>query len=478
MSNPRVTLVISPRERFSLSERALEAIYEQTKLPFELIYVGGNLPRPVLESLQKMSLEKGFELINSARYLAPNEARNLAIPKVKTEYVVFLDNDALVAPNWLEHLLACADETGATLVGPLYMIHEFERATIHMAGGRLTPKQVGGRNYLIDEQYLYDTPISRANMRLRRRKVEYVEFHCMLVRMALFDKIGLMDPKVYNLHEERDFCLAAIEAGGEVYIEPRSVVTYVPPPPCQWWDLPFFMLRWSEHWSVASVRLFNKKWNIDGVRHISDDSHVYEEGTVIGFASAWRARVAGFTFANEPNDPMDPLDQAQLMVALLASVDRQYFSMQIQESSQGEASSQEAVSTPDIMFRLIELADPAFNYEINFTPLRRPSGDQPVVVLADNLSVAEMAAVADYAFMINQSADGRYQCWFAIASSTSALAARAVAGHGVPLAGGLSGTDNQGDRLRLLSGNVGKVLSDYDLSNPELLRALTCGEVF
>jgi len=218
MNSTRVTLVISPRERFSLSERALEAIYEHTRLPFELIYVSGDLPKPVLKSLQKASVERGFELINAERYLAPNEARNLAIPKVKTEYVVFLDNDALVAPNWLDHLLACADETQAALVGPLYMIHEFERAIIHMAGGRLTPVEENGQKFLVDDQYLYDTPIARADMRLKRRKVEYVEYHCMLARMSLFDQIGLLDPEVLNLHEERDICLAAIEAGGEVYI--------------------------------------------------------------------------------------------------------------------------------------------------------------------------------------------------------------------------------------------------------------------
>ncbi|MEM7708993.1 MAG: glycosyltransferase [Pseudomonadota bacterium] len=476
MTTPRVTIVISPRERFSLSERALDAIYEHTSLPFDLIYVSGGLPPQVLTMLQRASADKGFELIHSRRFLAPNEARNLAIPKVKSEYVVFLDNDALVAPNWLEHLLACAEETQAALVGPLYMIHEFERATIHMAGGRLTPMEEDGRKYLIDEQYLYDTPVAKADMRLKRRKVEYVEFHCMLARMSLFDQIGLLDPKLYNLHEERDFCLAAIEAGGEVYIEPRSIVTYVPPPPCQWWDLPYFMLRWSEEWSVSSVRLFNKKWDVAGVRHISDKNHVYEEGTVIGFASAWRARVAGHQFSNEHADPIGPLDQARLMVALLASVDRQYYSMDVDGKNSDENSSQKSVPTPDIIFRLSELNDPDFAYKATLSPLRRPIGEQPIVVRTKGLQPEAMNELSDYAFMVNKAPDDTYECWFALANAPQHIAGQEPITTPVTLAGAVTADGDH--RLTLMQGHVGKILSERDLSDASLLDAIARGDLY
>ena len=98
-TDARVTIVVSPRERFSLSERALASIYEQTKSPFRLIYVTGRAPDRVRESLEREAVGKGFELIHTPNYLSPNQARNLAIPKVDTEYIVFLDNDALVAPH-------------------------------------------------------------------------------------------------------------------------------------------------------------------------------------------------------------------------------------------------------------------------------------------------------------------------------------------------------------------------------------------
>src|SRR5262249_9201836 len=42
--------------------------------------------------------------------------------------------------------------------------------------------------------------------------------------------------------------------------EPDSVVTYLPPPPFAWSDLPFYLLRWSEAWNRASLAHFARKW--------------------------------------------------------------------------------------------------------------------------------------------------------------------------------------------------------------------------
>lgn len=52
MNNPSVTIVVVPRERFSYTRESLESIYQNTELPFKLIYVDGNSLRPVKEYLE------------------------------------------------------------------------------------------------------------------------------------------------------------------------------------------------------------------------------------------------------------------------------------------------------------------------------------------------------------------------------------------------------------------------------------------
>ena len=42
-----VTVVVVPRERFSMAARALDVLYERTASPFSLVYVDAGSPRPV-----------------------------------------------------------------------------------------------------------------------------------------------------------------------------------------------------------------------------------------------------------------------------------------------------------------------------------------------------------------------------------------------------------------------------------------------
>jgi GT2 family glycosyltransferase len=117
MPETKVTLIIVPRERFSYTQKSLENIYQNTNLSFKLIYVDLNSSSQVKQYLEVQAQEKNFHLIRVNHFLAPNQARNLALKSVNTEYVLFTDNDVLVKPGWLEHLVKCADDTGAWVVG-------------------------------------------------------------------------------------------------------------------------------------------------------------------------------------------------------------------------------------------------------------------------------------------------------------------------------------------------------------------------
>ncbi len=120
MTEPDVTVVVVPRERFSLARRALECLLSETTCPFKLVYVDGASPLAVRGYLEAQARSRGFRLLRSEHHLSPTEARNLGLREVAgTRYVVFIDNDVLVRAGWLEALVGCAEETGAWLVGPM-----------------------------------------------------------------------------------------------------------------------------------------------------------------------------------------------------------------------------------------------------------------------------------------------------------------------------------------------------------------------
>lgn len=266
MSQPKVTIVISPRERFSFTQQNLESIYEQTQIDFSLIYVDGGSPTAVQQYLEIQAQQKGFKLIRTEQYLAPNQARNLAITHVNSEYLVFIDNDVLVNSGWLERLVECADQTDATVVCPLTCIGKKINETIHLAGGEahiiedVTPEGITRRVH--EKHYFVNRPVAEVKDQLQRKKCEFAEFHCMLVRNEIFARIGLLDEGLINTREHIDFCMSVTEAGGIIYCEPASVVTYVPELPPNWADISFFVLRWSDAWESQSLDYFQQKWNL------------------------------------------------------------------------------------------------------------------------------------------------------------------------------------------------------------------------
>ena len=266
MIKPQVTIVVVPRERFSYTRESLESIYQGTKYPFDLVYIDGNSPEDIKNYLAQQAREKQFKLIRTKNYLAPNQARNIGLQEVKSKYVVFVDNDVRVAPGWLEKLVNCAEEVSASVVCPLVCIDENHQAKILLAGGEasvfLELKNGNAKRKVRQKHCLANCPVAEVKDQLQRRECELAKFHCLLVRRDIFDAIGLLDEKLLGTREHLDFSLTVGNTGGKIYCEPVSVITYVPDSGFEWLDLPYFMLRWSDAWEVASLEHFIQKWDL------------------------------------------------------------------------------------------------------------------------------------------------------------------------------------------------------------------------
>lgn len=260
---PVVTIVVTPRERFSYARASLESIYQETTVPFNLVYVDGNSPSKERNYIEEQSKKRDFKLIRTDYYLWPQRSRNLGLAEVNTPYVVFLDNDVIVQSGWLKSLLDCAETTGATVVGPLMCHEEPIHEIVHFAGGESHIVQdIKGRRHLREKMYLQGKSVETVLPNLEQSETELCEFHCMLVRTDVFDQLGCFDDSILNTKEHLDFCMNVMALGRTVYFEPASIVTYVPGPPLSWRDLHFYMLRWSNAWELSSLARLQEKWNL------------------------------------------------------------------------------------------------------------------------------------------------------------------------------------------------------------------------
>lgn len=258
----RVTVAIVPRERFSFASESLLSILQHTDPAHELIYIDGGSPPLVRQFLEQRAMRHGFRLISTERYVSPNVARNLALSRVRTKYVALVDNDVLVSPGWLERLVACADAKGASVVGPVVCQGDPAAGVVRTAGGTAQVVRQAGQVEFKHGCRFHGRPLSQVQATLQCEPVDQVPFHAVLLRTSMFENVGLLDEQLLSAAEHLDYCLRARIHGQSVYLEPSSVVTYVPPPPFEATDLDYFQLRWSDAWNRASLERFASKWGL------------------------------------------------------------------------------------------------------------------------------------------------------------------------------------------------------------------------
>lgn len=285
MDRPRVTIICVPRERFGHTRASLESLLAGTAPPYTLIYVDGGAPAEERGYLERMAVANGFRLIRSDFYLTPNQARNVGLRGVTTPYVAFVDNDVEVTPGWLESLVACADETDAAIVTPLICQGTPVHETIHFAGGTCGVREEAEdgqvRRHIVEDVYLQGCKVADERPRLVRSPTQLAEFHCMLVRTSVLERLGPLDEKLLSTKEHVDLCMSVQRMGGTIWLEPASLVTYVFGTSLRVRDMPYFMLRWSDAWERASLEHLRAKWEL------SDDGYFRRRNERLG----WRRRM-------------------------------------------------------------------------------------------------------------------------------------------------------------------------------------------
>lgn len=268
-----VTIVVVPRERFSCARASVDSILEYTSYPHQLVYLDGNSPQTVKEYLSFQANQHNFTLLRFEHYLYPNQAKNLGLQYLesksdRSEYLVFIDNDVIVSPDWLKSLVECAETTKAAVVTPLICDSNPLHQKVHMAGGECYIwSDLEGKKHLWSQMYYEGKPIEAVRHDLHRRPTSLIEFHCFLVRRKVLDKIGRFDPLMYSTREHIDFCLSVKEAGEQIYFEPKSIVTYLPDYPQDRSDLLFYALRWSNTWKLKSLHHLRDKWRLTEDRY-------------------------------------------------------------------------------------------------------------------------------------------------------------------------------------------------------------------
>jgi GT2 family glycosyltransferase/SAM-dependent methyltransferase len=213
---PRASIVILAwRQREHLLECLRSLRESPADVAFEVIVVLNAASEAVEDALR--SNVEGARFIKSGVNLGFAGGCNLGASASRGDFVVFLNDDAIVEPGWLDWLVRCADANpnagavGSCILFPDGRIQEV--GSVIWNDGSTMPV---GRN--LDGESLTWHFV---------RPVDYSSACSLLVRRTTWDAVGGMDPEFHPAYyEDVDLCLSIHALGQQVLFEPRSRVRH------------------------------------------------------------------------------------------------------------------------------------------------------------------------------------------------------------------------------------------------------------
>lgn len=287
---PTTTIVISPRERFDVAVRSLESVIAYTNVPHRLLYVLAGGTRAERRRIESLCGRPGYGVVPVPSATTPNEARNEGLRRVDTELVAFLDNDVVVSPGWLEALEGRLRADEAVAATPLLFQGDAERGEIHLAGGFISLEGEHPNRTFRDEHRLQGRHVDEVVAELVPSDCDFVEFHCCLVRTDAVRAIGGCDEGLRNTREHIDLSWALAAAGGRLVFEPAARVAYHTPRAIRARDSLYFLRRWSDGRTRASLEHFTEKWGIDPA-YVQKHSTRFRRDVVL---RPWARRLGGW----------------------------------------------------------------------------------------------------------------------------------------------------------------------------------------
>ncbi|MDP8975545.1 MAG: glycosyltransferase [Actinomycetota bacterium] len=260
---PSATVVVVARDRWSQAPATLDLLLARTDRRHPVVVVDGRAPRPVALALDRAAASGRINVARRDRHLAANEARNVGADGFRTEWVAFVENDAVPSDGWLDALLAVGEARGAASTYPAFLLEGADAPIVHGLGADLEVTGAAGARRLRERQHHLNRPWHEVAPGLEAVERVQSELHTVAIRRDLLDDMGGLDEGLLSWFDHTDLALHHQRLGAAAWFVPEVTCTYLAPPPVSLSDLPNFMLRWSEDWYRRSLDHLCAAWGLD-----------------------------------------------------------------------------------------------------------------------------------------------------------------------------------------------------------------------
>jgi len=211
----KASIIISTYDRPKDVIDCVNSILDFIDNNFEIIVIEASPGTHTFHQLKKQYKGNSLvKIIHSRNPIGLSRSRNLGILLAKREIVVFIDDDCIACPDWLQNLLGEFKENNTGVVGG---------RAVSLFVGHSVPKWLNNRL----------TPaLGISHYSKERQAVSYVLGCNFAVRRNLFGKLGMFREdlgrrgKLLLSNEEVEICKRFKEAGYLVIYTPKAIVKH------------------------------------------------------------------------------------------------------------------------------------------------------------------------------------------------------------------------------------------------------------
>ena len=229
---PKVSIIILNWNGWSDTMECLESLNRLDYSNFEIILIdNGSKEKPPLVNVQflKLSIFQVFNEENLGFAGGNNQGINIALER-GADYILLLNNDTTVEPDFLKKLIAVAKENkNYGILGPVINYYD-EPDKIWFAGGQLNWLKTRG-THITDMNKIYSSSgisqqrdeVEKSDFEESSRlaslrsnsilEVDYITGCCLLIKKEVIEKIGLLAEEYFLYYEDTDWCQRARRAG-------------------------------------------------------------------------------------------------------------------------------------------------------------------------------------------------------------------------------------------------------------------------
>lgn len=220
--HPLVSIVILTFNQLDYTMECLAALELHTPEPHEVILVDNGSRDDTVQWFESQAAAKpNYRLINNGENRGFAAGCNQGMAVARGDYLLLLNNDVVVTPEWLTGLLECHRADPLTgIVGPLTNNASGIQGLGNIESGGIERLDSFARTFRVRHRF----------QRVASRRL--VGF-CMLFFRTLYQEIGGLDERFGTGNfEDDDFCLRAAIAGyrnliaGDVYVHHHGSVSF------------------------------------------------------------------------------------------------------------------------------------------------------------------------------------------------------------------------------------------------------------